>query len=269
MASQFVDNLKAFLDLHSHGEKYSSYALYVSYELLAEDNSGKTFRENMAAIQGAEAAAYYSLKKKVFPAAKLEELRDKPSEWLQKLEPQASGKILCDTSALEELMELRTDDGRTQLEALASKRGMTAEDFRAKVLSEVGTSLRNQELAKLNKPSIHSFLLRRFARQLDEIVEELERLDELTLEWDFIPSYLQTLLSEAHEAALFGKTVAAAVLFGAALEEALKEQLGRDRYKNLGEGISLAVQSGLLAKPSPAYVSVCKIQHLQDSTMAE
>lgn len=243
MASGLVNRLNAFLDLEAHGAEYTEVALGSGYDFLGQEKNTSVYRRDSSEIAAGEQQSFRSIQGKVFPNAEAKQFTSQDNEHFSAVRTKDGD--LDDTPATRFAGRLYSK-GRMNL-IVAEEYGVPPEEALAKIRSE----MEQDRIAELREPKLHRFLLRKFISRLDQMVDDLERLEVLPVNWEFVPSQLQTLLTEAHESWLLGQDVSTAVLCGAALEESLKLILGRDKFWKLSGGIDLSVPR-FLCDPSPA-----------------
>ncbi len=254
MSSDFVKRVGSFLDLEAHGEGSAEYALDMAYEFLQEKAPGLLKADTDNILIGEEASLVF-LKTRAFPDARIEETRDQLDP---RFEKETEGKLdpNGDLSVMVAGFELIEEEMDRLIEYLAAKDGISVADMK----KAMETKAEERRCEELRLPALHRALLRRFLRNLDQMVERVEALEVLPLRWEKVPIHLQILVSNAHESSFLGQEVATAVLCGAVLEEALRVRLGQDQFKELGAGIKRAAEIGLLSDPSPALRAAREIQ---------
>jgi hypothetical protein len=256
MPSKFVQKVNSFLVLEAHDGGWADIALDYGYTLVADDKGKEGFRKDQEHISVGELRSSETLRKKVFPDASPNHFRGVENPRLTEMNFGDAGDNRSTANPILERFRSYQDFIRARAEA----EGLTLDQM----LEVIAAENERERVAELESPDLHRAMLRRFLHQLDQITEDVKRMEVLPISWDKVPAQLRILLSNAHEASLLGQEVASAVLCGTALEEALRIRLGRGRFDGLAQGISVAISDSVLDPKSPESVAAWDIKEMRN-----
>ncbi|MEO6817251.1 MAG: hypothetical protein ABI177_11175 [Edaphobacter sp.] len=265
MASDLIQLVSVFLDLAALDPVWAEGALEYGLQNVLEARGRQFYRTDQAHLKFGDKTSQELIRHKVFPDASqvdfliAQTLSLEVSDKDVKDEPEPWSLI----ASFQNLLKAASEASGTTMEE--TKRRIEADGISIEqMIASIRIEHESDRVVELQQPNLRRAMLRRYLHKLDHIVSQIERFSVLPMTWASVPAHLQTLLSNAHEAALLGQEVACAIVCGTALEEALKICLGRDRFEGIANGIKTAVQEGLFIRKSPEEIAAWDIKNVRD-----